>query len=48
MRGRIKKIEDYYMVPFGAESATIYRLISGVVYVYHIVDTQTEYTKLFY
>lgn len=26
----------------------IYRVIEDVVYVYHIVDTQTEYTKLFY
>ena len=26
----------------------IYRQIGNTVYVYHIADTQTEYTKLFY
>lgn len=26
----------------------IYKMIADVVYVYHIADTQTEYTKLFY
>lgn len=26
----------------------IYRLIDDTVYIYHIADTQTEYTKLFY
>lgn len=26
----------------------IYRRIKDVVYLYHIADTQTEYTKLFY
>ena len=26
----------------------IYKKITDVVYVYHIADTQTEYTKLFY
>jgi len=26
----------------------IYRLIGEVVYIYHIADTQTGYTKLFY
>ena len=26
----------------------IYRLFKNKVYVYHIADTQTEYTKLFY
>jgi toxin ParE1/3/4 len=26
----------------------IYRLIDGKIFVYHIADTQTEYTKLFY
>ena len=86
----LKKIEDYYLLQFGAESAikisdlildgierlerfpdsgsltpdkwlneqgyrmvisqryvSIYRKIDDVVYVYHIADTQTEYTKLF-
>lgn len=26
----------------------IYRIIRSSIYVYHIADTQTEYTKLFY
>lgn len=26
----------------------IYRKIGEVIYIYHIADTQTEYTKLFY
>lgn len=86
----MKKIEDYYAVKFGVESAvkvsdhildtierleafpdsgsmtpdkwlnepgyrmvicekyvSIYRQKEEVVYVYHIADTQTEYTKLF-
>ncbi len=87
----LKKIEDYYVIQFSAETAikvsdhilnaierleefpdsgsltpdewlnqqgyrmvickkhiAIYRQIGTVIYVYHIVDTQTEYTKLFY
>lgn len=86
----LKKIEDYYLLQFGVESAlkiteqilnsierlerfpesgsltpdqylnkqgyrmliwqrfvSIYRQIENIVYVYHIADTQTEYTKLF-
>lgn len=86
----LKKIEDYYLLQFGVESAikvtdhilnsierletypdsgsltpdtwlnkqgyrmviceryvSIYRQIEKRVYVYHIADTQTEYTKLF-
>lgn len=86
----LKRIEDYYLLQFGVESAikvtdqilnsierlenfpesgsltpdkwlnrkgyrmviferyvSIYRLINKTVYVYHIADTQTEYTKLF-
>lgn len=86
----LKKIEDYYLLQFGVESAlkvtdnilkslerleffpdsgsltldkwlnqqgyrmviceryvSIYRQIKDTVYVYHIADTQTEYTKLF-
>ncbi|HAX53435.1 type II toxin-antitoxin system RelE/ParE family toxin [Muricomes intestini] len=27
---------------------TIYKIIEKSVYIYHIADTQTEYTKLFY
>ena len=87
----LKRIEDWYAVQFGVESAlkvsdsildtierlgmypnsgsltpdswlnqqgyrmvichkhvAIYKQIGEVVYVYHIADTQTEYTKLFY
>lgn len=87
----LKKIEDYYMIQFDAETAVkvsehildvierledfpdsgsltpdewlneqgyrmvickkhvaIYRMIKDTVFVYHIADTQTEYTKLFY
>ena len=86
----LKKIEDYYLLQFGVESAmkvtdhildsierlkafpdsgsqtpdqwlnqkgyrmviwqrfaSVYRQIGEIVYVYHIADTQTEYTKLF-
>lgn len=86
----LKKIEDYYLLQFGTESAikitdqilnsierlevfpdfgsltpdkwlnrkgyrmviseryvSIYRQINKIIYVYHIADTQTEYTKLF-
>lgn len=87
----LKKIEDYYVIQFDAETAVkvsdhildvierledfpdsgsltpdewlneqgyrmvickkhvaIYRMIQDTVFVYHIADTQTEYTKLFY
>ena len=87
----LKRIEDWYLVQFGVETAlevtdsildalerlesfpdsgsrtpdewlnrqgyrmviykkhvVIHRVIDKVVYVYHIADTQTEYTKLFY
>lgn len=87
----LKRIEDWYLVQFGVETAlevtdsildalerlehfpdsgsrtsdewlnqqgyrmvickkhvVIHRVIGKVVYVYHIADTQTEYTKLFY
>lgn len=87
----LKKIEDYYLLQFGVETAlkvtdsilnsierlefspdsgsftpdkwlnqqgyrmaicgrhiSIYRWIGDTVYVYHIADTQTEYTKLFF
>lgn len=86
----LKKIEDYYLIQFGVESAmkitdnilncierletfpdsgsltpdkwlneqgyrmvvwqrfvSIYRVIGESVYIYHIADAQTEYTKLF-
>ena len=87
----LKRIEDWYAVQFGVESAlkvsdsildaierlemypnsgsltpdtwlnqqgyrmvichkhvAIYKQVGEVVYVYHIADTHTEYTKLFY
>ena len=87
----LKKIEDWYFVQFGTETAlkvsdnilntierleqfpdsgsstpdkwlnemgyrmvicerhvAIYKKIDDAIYVYHIADTQTEYTKLFY
>ncbi|MDE5679862.1 MAG: type II toxin-antitoxin system RelE/ParE family toxin [Lachnospiraceae bacterium] len=39
--------QGYRMVICGKHVA-IYRQIGKVVYIYHIADTQTEYTKLFY
>lgn len=89
--GRFKKIEDWYLIQFGAETAlkvtnhildvieqlerfpdlgsltpdewlnqqgyrmvicekqiAIYRQLGHTIYIYHIADTRTEYTKLFY
>lgn len=39
--------QGYRMVICGKHVA-IYRVIKETVYIYHIADTQTEYTKLFY
>ncbi len=39
--------QGYRMVVCGKHVA-IYKQIEKIVYVYHIADTQTEYTKLFY
>lgn len=39
--------QGYRMVICGKHVA-IYRKIGCTVYIYHIADTQTEYTKLFY
>ena len=87
----LKRIEDWYLVQFGAQTAlkvtehildvierlemfpesgsltpdnwlnvrgfrmvicdrhvAVYKQIDEVIYVYHIADTRTEYTKLFY
>lgn len=87
----LKRIEDWYLIQFGAETAlkisghildvierlemfpdsgsltpdewlnkmgyrmvicekhaAIYRRIGEKIYIYHIADTQTDYTKLFY
>lgn len=39
--------QEYKMVICGKHVA-IYKQIGKIVYIYHIADTQTEYTKLFY
>lgn len=39
--------QGYRMVICGKHVA-IYKVIRGTVFIYHIADTQTEYTKLFY
>lgn len=39
--------QDYRMV-ISKKHVAIYRKIEDTIYIYHIVDTQTEYTKLFY
>ena len=36
-----------YRMVISERSVYIYRMIATRVYVYHIADTQTEYTKLF-
>lgn len=37
-----------YRMVICEKHVAIYKQIDKVVYVYHIADTQTEYTKLFY
>lgn len=37
-----------YRMVICKKHVAIYRKISQTVYIYHIADTQTEYTKLFY
>lgn len=37
-----------YRMVICKKHVAIYRQIGGKAYVYHIADTQTEYTKLFY
>lgn len=37
-----------YRMVICKKHVAIYRLIDDTVYIYHIADTQTEYTKLFY
>ena len=39
--------EQGYRMVISKRYVSIYRPIGKVVYVYHITDTQTEYTKLF-
>lgn len=36
-----------YRMVISERFVSIYRIIERIVYVYHIADTQTEYTKLF-
>jgi toxin ParE1/3/4 len=40
--------EQGYRMVICKKHAAIYRKIKDVIYIYHIADTQTEYTKLFY
>lgn len=40
-------LQGYRMV-ICEKHVVIYRLIDETVYIYHIADTQTDYTKLFY
>ena len=40
--------EQGYRMVICKKHVAIYRMIQDKVFVYHIADTQTEYTKLFY
>lgn len=40
--------EQGYRMVICKKHVAIYRVIDMSVYIYHILDTQTEYTKLFY
>lgn len=40
--------EQGYRMVICKKHIAIYRIIDTSVYIYHIADTQTEYTKLFY
>lgn len=40
--------EQGYRMVICKKHIVIYRVMKKVVFVYHIADTQTEYTKLFY
>lgn len=40
--------EQGYRMVISKKHVAIYRKIEGTIYIYHIADTQTEYTKLFY
>lgn len=37
-----------YRMVICKKHVAIYRIIQETIYIYHIADTQTEYTKLFY
>ena len=41
------KVTDQILNSISERYVSIYRLIEKTVYIYHIADTQTEYTKLF-
>lgn len=40
-------LQGYRMLICGKHVA-VYRQLNNIVYIYHIADAQTEYTKLFY
>lgn len=40
--------EQGYRMIISKKHIAIYRKVNDSVYIYHIADTQTEYTKLFY
>lgn len=40
--------EQGYRMVICKKHVAIYRQVKDVIYIYHIADTQTEYTKLFY
>ena len=40
--------ERGYRIVICERHVSIYRQIEGAVYIYHIAETRTEYTKLFY
>ena len=44
--GKTDQRQGYHMI-ISERYVSIYRLIEKTVYIYHIADTQTEYTKLF-
>lgn len=39
--------EQGYRMVISGKHVSIYRVIKDTVYIYHIADTRTEYTKLF-
>lgn len=39
--------EQGYRMVISGKHVSIYRVIKDIVYIYHIADTRTEYTKLF-
>lgn len=40
--------EQGYRMVISGKYVAIFRQIDSIIYVYHIANTQTEYTKLFY